>query len=221
MAAACTNCTDVVVFIPTHRFFSRSGVRLSTKESAWEDLPQHVEPSYFSPTQINSLSAQTIDSDGPDVSSVDTPSPPSPSTTSPGSASQGLRLFHWSGSTTSNEQSSKPGSTTSLAALQQFQYKKDISSFSTKTHISSGETSAPCPSSTDRNPEDMDNLPDSPPSQDSAFFSQSQPSLASCYNEGDSTFSPPPSYQVDAISVRSYKSPYKPSHITHQNFMPH
>ncbi|KAM8738022.1 exonuclease 1 [Acanthopagrus schlegelii] len=199
------------------RFFSRSGVRLSTKESAWEDLPQQCEPSHLSPTQINSLNTQTIDSDGPDVSSVDTPSPhPSPSTMSPGSASQGPRLFHWSGSTTSDEQSSKPGSATGLVALQQFQYKKDISSFSTKTHISPGEASAPCPSSTDRNLEDKDNLPDSPPSQDSAFFSQSQPSLASCYNEGDSTFSPPPSYQEDArsdMNSSKYSDPEQsPSH---------
>lgn len=227
----------MVVFIPTCRFFSSpaSAACLSNKGAAQEDSPQALEPRAASPTQDNSPSTQTNDSDGPDVPSLDTPSPPpSPSTTSPTSASQGLRLFHWSGSSTSPEQSTTPKSTSGLAALQQFQYKKESFSLSTNTHRSPGDTSPPHMSSGDGNPED--DLPDSPPSQDSAYFSQSQPSdLTSCHKEEVPTSSFPSSYQVDAASVCSHKSPppfykclYVPcgwvslrTYIHHLSFMTH
>uniref|UniRef100_A0A8D0D6I5 Exonuclease 1 n=1 Tax=Sander lucioperca TaxID=283035 RepID=A0A8D0D6I5_SANLU len=111
--------------------------------------------------------------------------PPSPSTTSPSAASQGLRLFHWSGSSTPTEQSRMPQSTSGLVALQQFQYKKD-----TKSHRPPEDMSPICQSSTGTNPEEKDDLPDSPPSQDSAYFSQSQPS----------------SHQEDAASVRHFSA---------------
>uniref|UniRef100_A0A8C9ZNX4 Exonuclease 1 n=1 Tax=Sander lucioperca TaxID=283035 RepID=A0A8C9ZNX4_SANLU len=176
--------SDAVVFILTCRFFSSSSPAssLSTQESAQEDSLQDA-----SPTHDSSPSTQTNDSDGPDIPSVETPSPPpSPSTTSPSAASQGLRLFHWSGSSTPTEQSRMPQSTSGLVALQQFQYKKD-----TKSHRPPEDMSPICQSSTGTNPEEKDDLPDSPPSQDSAYFSQSQPS----------------SHQEDAASVRSYKSP--------------
>ncbi|TDH01001.1 hypothetical protein EPR50_G00175600 [Perca flavescens] len=151
------------------RFFSSSSpaASLSTQESAQEDSLQDA-----SPTQDSSPSTQTKDSDGPDIPSVDTPSPPpSPSTTSPSAASQGLRLFHWSGSSTPTEPLRMPQSTSGLVALQQFQYKKD-----TKSHRPPGDMSPICQSSTGTNPEEKNDLPDSPPSQDSAYFSQSQPS---------------------------------------------
>ncbi|XP_061913743.1 exonuclease 1 isoform X2 [Entelurus aequoreus] len=108
------------------------------------------------------VTAQTSDSDGPDVSSVETPSPPpSPNTTIPRSGSQGLRLFNWSGCSPSMDRSQTPKSTSGLNSLQHFQYKKDSFSISTK-------------SPTDRQPDDEVNPTTS---QDSAYFSQSQPSL--------------------------------------------
>ena len=193
------------MFIPTFRFFSGSSpaARLSTDESAPEDSPQDVEPRAQSATQDNSPSSHTRDSDSPDVPSVDTPSPPqSPGTTSPSSASQGLRLFHWSGSPPSTEQSRTPAGPSGLVTLQHFQYKKE--SFS---HRPPGDTSLPRHSSTDGNPEEKDDLPDSPPSQDSAYFSQSQPNLTSCHKEEVFTDSFPSSYHHTAASVRSYNSP--------------
>uniref|UniRef100_A0A8C4F4I1 Exonuclease 1 n=1 Tax=Dicentrarchus labrax TaxID=13489 RepID=A0A8C4F4I1_DICLA len=128
--------------------------------------------------------------------------PPSTSKTSPSSASHGLRLFYWSGSSTSTERSRQPKSTLGLADLQQFQYKKETASSSTKTHRSPGDRLPPRPSSTDENPEDKDDLPDSPLSQDSAYFTQSQPYLTSCHKEEAPTYSFPSSYQGDAASVR-------------------
>lgn len=186
------------VCFSTCRFFgsSSSSASLSTKQSAQEDLPQGA-----SPTQDKSSpSTQTNDSDGPDIPSVDTPSPPqSPSTTSPSLASQGLRLFDWSGSSPSTEQSRTPKSTSGLAALQQFQYKKESFSSTTKTQKPSGDTSPPRLSSIVRDTEDKDDLTDSPPSQDSAYFSQSQPY---CHEEEAPTYNFTSSYQEDAASVR-------------------
>ncbi len=195
-------------FVPTCRFFSNSSsaASLRPKESTQKDLTE--EPRAVNHPQDNSPSTQTSDSDGPDFPSVDTPSPPlSPSPTSHSSVSQGIRLFHWSGSSTSNERSRAPNSTSSLAALQQFQYKKESFSSSTKTQRPPGDTSPPRQSSADGNSRDKDDLSDSPPSQDSAYFSQSQPSLTSCHKEETPTYSFPSSYQEDAASVRSYKSP--------------
>ncbi|XP_019954111.2 exonuclease 1 isoform X1 [Paralichthys olivaceus] len=184
------------------RFFSSSSstVSLSTKESAQEDLPHGGEPTAASPTEDKSSpSNQTSDSDGPDVPSVDTPSPPpSPTTTPPSSASQGLRLFKWSGSSSSMEKSNTPQSTSGLAALQQFQFKRERFSSSPKTHNPCKEASSLCPSSTDEIPED--NLPDSPPSQDSAYFSQSQPYHTSCHKEEVPNRSLPSFDQDDATS---------------------
>ncbi|CAK6973679.1 exonuclease 1 [Scomber scombrus] len=176
------------------RFFSSSSSAssLSTKQSAQEDSPQGASPTQEKP----SPSTQTNDSDGPDVPSVDTPSPPeTPSTTSPCSASQRRRLFDWSGSSLSTEQSTMPQSTSGLTALQQFQYRKE-----TKTQKTSGDTSPLRLSSTDRNSEDKDDLPDSPPSQDSAYFSQSQPYLISFDKEEAPTYSFQSSYPEDAAS---------------------
>ncbi|KAF0027628.1 hypothetical protein F2P81_020369 [Scophthalmus maximus] len=176
------------------RFFSSStsSASLSTKESAREDFSPREEPTALSPTEDKSPpSTPTNDSDGPDVPSVDTPSPPpSPSTTSPSSASQGLRLFRWSGGSSPVERPNTPKSTSGLAALQQFQYKKE--SFSSSPKTQSRDASPPCPPSTD------DNLPDSPPSQDSAYFSQSQPSHTSLHKEVVPAHSFPSSYQDDA-----------------------
>ncbi|KAM6997271.1 exonuclease 1 [Tautogolabrus adspersus] len=179
------------------RFFSSSTSAdcVSTKESNQQDSHQDVEPSALSPAQDNSPGTKINDSDAPDVPSVDTPSPPqSPSTTSPSTASQGLRLFHWSSSSPSTERSRTPKSTSGLGALQQFQYKKETFTLSTKTHRSTGDAS----SSIEENQKNNDDLSDSPPSQDSAYFSQSQPHITSCPKEEVPTYSFPTSHQEDA-----------------------
>lgn len=171
------------------------------KTVAQEDLAPGVEPTAMSPTEDEcSPSTRTNDSDGPDVPSVDTPSPPpSPTTTSPSSSSRGLKLFHWSVNSPSTERSKTPTSTSGLAALQQYQYKKEGFSSITKTsplHLSS----------TDGDLEGKDDLPDSPPSQDSAYFSQSQPHSSSLKEEEVLTNSFPSSIPEDVPSVRLYKS---------------
>ncbi|XP_053292501.1 exonuclease 1 isoform X1 [Pleuronectes platessa] len=166
------------------RFFSSpsSTVSLSTKESAQGDLPHGVEPTAVTPTEDKfSPSDQTNDSDGPDVPSVDTPSPPPSPGSTPPSLSSGLRLFNWSGSSSSMEKSKSPNSTSGLAALQQFQFKRESFSSSPKTQHPCKDMSSLCPSPTDGNPED--NPPDFPPSQDSAYFSQSQPYNTACHKE--------------------------------------
>lgn len=203
---------DVVVLISMCRFFSSSTSAASriTKE----DLPQPEEPTAGSPTTL-------IENDVPDIPSVDTPSPPaSPSTTSPSTASQGPRLFLWSGSSSTTDQSIMPKSSSGLAALQQFQYKKESVSFSTKTVSPSRPTADGTSVQRD--------LQDSPPSQDSAYFSQ--PHLTSCRKEEMLVDRFPSSSQEDAKTVRSntstlpFKSICRPlmveSHShTHQSFM--
>ncbi|KAK5881887.1 hypothetical protein CesoFtcFv8_020527 [Champsocephalus esox] len=189
------------------RFFSScsSAASVSVKECAREDPPQDVEPTAVN--QDSSPNSQTNDSDGPDIPSVDTPSPPaSPSTTSPCSASQGLKLFRWSGSSCSADQNT-PQSAAGLAALQQFHYNKESSSsLSSKTHRSSGDTSLPPPSPTDPDPENKEDLPDSPPSQDSAYFTQSQPHPTSCHKEEVLPCNFSSSYQEEA-EINSSKDP--------------
>ncbi|XP_069578545.1 exonuclease 1 [Brachyistius frenatus] len=128
-----------------------------------------------------------------------TPSSTTPSsTTSPGAASHGRRLFDWSGSSSSSEQSGTARSSSGLPALQRFQYKKTSSS-SVKTHRPSEDSSVPPPSSLDRKSEDGDDSPHSPPSQDSAYFSQSQPRLMPLH-EDDAPAASPASDQEDAAS---------------------
>ncbi|KAK2922298.1 exonuclease 1 isoform X1 [Channa argus] len=186
------------------RFFSSSSSAASpNKGSTHKDLLHGVVPTAESPTQDKaSHSIKTSDSDGPDVSSVETPSPPSsPCTISPRSASQGLRLFQWSGgSCSSTEQSKTPKPTSGLSSLEQFQYKKESFSSSPRTQRPSGDIFSLCPySCDDGNP--GDSLPDSPPSQDSAYFSQSQPCITSYHKEEDTSYSFSPSHQEDVASV--------------------
>ncbi|KAL7383451.1 hypothetical protein ABVT39_011017 [Epinephelus coioides] len=196
------------------RFFSisSSAASLSTKETAQEGLPQGG-----SLTQENTLSIQTNDSDGPDVPSMETPSPPPPpSITSPSSASQGLRLFQWSGSSSSTEQSRTLKSTSGLTSLQQFQYKRESFPLFTKTHRPPGDMSPLRYSSSDRNTEENNDFPGSTCSQDSAYFSQSQPYLTSCHIEEVLTHSFPSSYQDDtATEIRSSKDSEPEQSPTH------
>uniref|UniRef100_A0A3B5ANK4 Exonuclease 1 n=1 Tax=Stegastes partitus TaxID=144197 RepID=A0A3B5ANK4_9TELE len=203
------------------RFFSSSNseASLSTAESVQEDLLQAVKPIAVDPAlNETSASIQTQDSDGPDVPSVETPSPPlSSSTLSPTSASQGLRLFSWSGSSSLSKPSETPKSSSGLAALQQFQYKKDGFSSSPKTYRSSRDSSPHQQSSPDRKSKDGDDLPDSPPSQDSAYFSQSQPCHTSFHKEEPPTHILSSSYEEDVLSeMNSSKcsEPDSPPHST-------
>ncbi|MEQ2215353.1 hypothetical protein XENOCAPTIV_000053, partial [Xenoophorus captivus] len=135
------------------RFFSSSSsaTTVSTKEST-EGLKPTAEGS---PQDRSSLS----ESDSPDVPPVETPSPPvSPDSIPSASARLGLKVFQWSGS-----------SPLGLVALQQFEYKREISSSLQTTCQLSGDFSSP-----EINSENKDYPSDSPPSQDSAYFSQSQ-----------------------------------------------
>ncbi|XP_054456284.1 exonuclease 1 [Anoplopoma fimbria] len=185
------------------RFFSSSSTAasLNTKVSPQEDLPQDEEPRAGSPTQDNSPNTQNKDSYGPDIPPLNTPSPPaSTGKTSPSSARRGPRLFQWSGSSSKTEQLRTPKSTSGLSALQQFQYKKESFSLSTKTHKPPGDMSPPRQASTDGKPEEKDDLQDSPPSQDSAYFSQSQPDFTSCQKEQVFTCNFPSSHQEDATT---------------------
>uniref|UniRef100_A0A3Q1G644 Exonuclease 1 n=1 Tax=Acanthochromis polyacanthus TaxID=80966 RepID=A0A3Q1G644_9TELE len=164
---------------------SSSAVSLSTREPLQENLLQALEP-----TALDATLDETQSSDGPDIPSVETPSPPlSLSTTSPTSASQGLKLFGWLGSSSVTKQSGTPKSSSGLAALHQFQYKKEGFSSSPKSCRPSRDSSPHQRSSPDRKSKDKDDLPDSPPSQDSAYFSQSQPYHTSFHQEEPPTSS--------------------------------
>ncbi|KAM6916263.1 exonuclease 1 [Xenentodon cancila] len=175
------------------RFFSssRSAATLNTEESVMEAAPTgaHEEPS---------ARMQSHDSDGPELPSVETPSPPpSPIRTSPSSASRGLKLFH------RTEQPKTPKSTSGLTTLQQFQYKTASFSCPPKTCGLPLESSFLQLSPPDGKSEDKEDLSDSPPSQDSAYFSQSQTIFSSCHKEEAPTFSLPSSFQDDDASEMS------------------
>ncbi|XP_076021296.1 exonuclease 1 [Genypterus blacodes] len=167
------------------RFFGGSSpaAGLSTKVLAQEDSSQQCKTESHTPDK-----SQTSESDGPEVPSVETPSPPpSASTTSPSTASPlGRRLFRLSPSA---ERSVTPKSTSGLSALQQFQYKRESFPLCATTARSPQTEAPPRLSSVDGKSEDKDDLPDSPPSQDSAYFSQSQPSITSCHKEEAPTHS--------------------------------
>lgn len=90
-------------------------------------------------------------------------------------------------------------STRGRGALQQFQYKKE-SFTSQKIHSVSGGSTPPQSSSPDNKLEDE--LSDSPPSQDSAYFSHSQSSRISFHKEEALTYS-----LEDAACVRSQGTP--------------
>ncbi|XP_024153220.1 exonuclease 1 [Oryzias melastigma] len=154
----------------THsRFFS------SSRSAGGPGVEEPVqEPAAAGPSEDKpSLSIQSEDSDSPDGASVDPPTPSeSPTSSPPSSARQGLRLFQWADRSSSLETPRASKSTSGLASLQQFHYKRET--------LSSSQTSRDSPSP-DKKSEDS--LSDSPPSQDSAYFSQSQPQLTPCDRE--------------------------------------
>ncbi|CAI5682014.1 unnamed protein product [Oreochromis niloticus] len=197
------------------RFFSSSSSAPS--RSVQDCSPE--DPTAVSPTQKSSASIHNCDSESSDGPSLETIKPsPSPSTTS--SASRGLSLFRWSDGP-STEQSTTPLSTSSLSALQQFQYKKESSSSPPKISRPSGDAVLPEPFSQDRKSEEKDELSDSPPSQDSAYFSQSQPYLTSFHKEEAPTYSFPSSYQEDAASeIKDSEIEHSPTHSAEAKVKP-
>ncbi|XP_038160504.1 exonuclease 1 [Cyprinodon tularosa] len=143
---------------PTHsRFFSSWSPGSAERPSA-EPLEPTVEGSSVG------------GSDGPDSPPAAAPGPPvSPGPSppvSPAPAGRGLKLFQWSGGSHRCRAAQSPSG---LAALQRFEYQRDVSSSLQKARSPSGG-SAP----SEMKSENKDNPPDSPPSQDSAYFSQSQ-----------------------------------------------
>ncbi|XP_057704538.1 exonuclease 1 isoform X2 [Corythoichthys intestinalis] len=160
------------------RFFSNSSSTASIiKESAQVGFVYSGEPKATSPVE------RTLDSDhnnsgseGPEVPSVKTPSPPvSSNDTSSNSVSRGLKLFNWSANSPFIDRSQTLKSTSGHDALRKFQYKKSAKS------------------SIDSNLKMDDNFMDSPPNQDSTYFSQSQPSLVSLNKDetsGPNSFHP-------------------------------
>uniref|UniRef100_A0A8C6UG78 Exonuclease 1 n=1 Tax=Neogobius melanostomus TaxID=47308 RepID=A0A8C6UG78_9GOBI len=88
------------------------------------------------------------------------PGEPAAAVASPGGSSRGLKLFHWSSSASAESQCSS-----GLSALRRFRFKKE----NVQTEPGPRPHSPLLPSSAEEQP-------DSPPSQDSAYFSQSQPS---------------------------------------------
>ncbi|XP_011482441.1 exonuclease 1 isoform X1 [Oryzias latipes] len=186
------------------RFFSSSR---SAGGPSMEEPPREAQPAAAGPPgDKSSLSIQTQDSDGPDWPSVETPSPSqSPTSSPPSSAKQGLQLFQWSGGSSSLETARASKSASGLAALQQFHYKRE-----TFSSLQTGGLPRDSPSP-DKKSEDSQL--DSSPSQDSAYFSQSQPQLTPCDREEAPAFdaaSEIPSSPVKAESPAPQTEP-KPS----------
>lgn len=187
------------------RFFSSACevASQSTQQSVQDDLPGDVESTALSQTDNKSSSSIQPGSD----LSPDTPNPPSPtSSTRPQQASQGLGLFRWSGTPPITKRSESPTSASGKAALQQFQLKKESLPWSTNTQNPPGGTLVLTVSSINKSLEDKYSPPDSPPSQDSAYFSQSQPCIMSCHKEEiPASYSFPsslsPAHQEEADSV--------------------
>ncbi|KAM4614960.1 exonuclease 1 [Polymixia lowei] len=172
------------------RFFSSSCEvdSLSICESSAKEEPsQDVASTALSQTSHGMReNPQAGESDGPEVPSLDTPSPPpspapSPDPSQP--ASQGLGLFCWSGTPSSEEPSETRKPVSGLAALQHFQRKRESFSWTTAPQVKPLGADAINPDSEDTPPDSEDTPPDSPPSQDSAYFSQSQPCLTSCHKD--------------------------------------
>ncbi|CAL8255565.1 unnamed protein product [Lota lota] len=207
------------------RFFSASceAPGLSTRDGGNDDA---APPSGAGEENTCGGADDDSESDSPEAPSLETPSPtasPTPTTTSPTPttttsprpASQGLGVFRWSGlsqpptasscSSSSIKPSAAPKPVVSgIAALQR--YQRQTESFS----WGSGPPPAESPTPQVVDLED-DSPPASPPSQDSAYFSQSQPcDLTSCEVEGvaDTTGSVAscllsPCHKEDAVSKQT------------------
>ncbi|XP_037128153.1 exonuclease 1 isoform X2 [Syngnathus acus] len=163
---------DVQDQVVSSRFFSSSSPAASNLKESAEMGFAHSAES-----KEPSPTADPDCSEGPEAPSVETPSPPH-------SGSQGLRLFNWSDTLPFTDQTLKRSS--GLAALQHFQYKKDTSA----------------KSSIHGKPKGEEKLQGSPPSQDSGYFSQSQPSLASFYKDQTADCGPKPFRSVPGMDSK-------------------
>ncbi|XP_046886088.1 exonuclease 1 isoform X1 [Hypomesus transpacificus] len=129
-----------------------------------------------SPNEDSCKTVELDESDGPSIPSVETPSPsPSPS---PTSASQGLGVFRWSGSS-SEKSRTTPIAVLGVAALQKFHRNKDTISWSPLGQTAPKSPSMPSPVPFSLLDEGLP--PDLPPTQDSAYFSQTQ--HTSCHDD--------------------------------------
>ncbi|KAK7901729.1 hypothetical protein WMY93_018498 [Mugilogobius chulae] len=156
----------VVSVAPLKLFFSSStpasapsaASDAAVSDSEAPEAPSVETPSFSPPASPqdeitdSSPSAPPPNSEKTDTSlpNTDTPEP----AVSP-SSSRGLQLFHWSGSA-----QTEPQSSSGLSALKRFKFKKENC---TNTHSPVKHRAA-----------DSEELDDSPQSQDSAYFSQSQ-----------------------------------------------
>ncbi|XP_030011879.1 LOW QUALITY PROTEIN: exonuclease 1-like [Sphaeramia orbicularis] len=204
------------------RFFSPSAGRSSNTSV------QDAEPRSAGPPQSQAgPGSQTGNSDGPDAPSVETPSPPpSPSqsiTPSP-AGSRGLRLFQWSGTPSSTDQTGTPKPSSGLAALHKFHYKRENVSLSrpqsqSRLRDPENEETPPSQDSAYLDPEDEEASPsqdsayldpedeEASPSQDSAYSSQSQPDLTSCHTEDCPTHCFPSTHHPHACTSEVNSSP--------------
>lgn len=145
--------------ILTRRFFSTCSSGHRTMDSALKHLADAPTPTHSVPSQSNKSGGSV---------GCDTPSPPpSQSLTSPRPASQGFRLFDWP----SNVPSTKlppnlklPSGSTEEIPANASRSSRDQSAASTNTDSS-------------------EDPPDSPVSQDSAYWSQSQPYKSPYYKK--------------------------------------
>lgn len=105
-------------------------------------------------------------------------------------ASRGFRLFDWSSDFPSTDQSGHLVLTSSSITQQQFQHQEISTSTSRPTQMP-----PPGQSTASRNTDHHEDPPDSPLSQDSAYWSQSQPCKSPDYQQEQ------PFSQEDAASV--------------------
>ncbi|XP_056147483.1 exonuclease 1 [Lampris incognitus] len=169
------------------RFFSSSCevITSSIKESSEKENlspvlakekspPKQVLSDAIGVTTTAGDSTQVCESDLPEHPFLDIPSPP-PSLSDPQPPSESPGAFHWSDVTPFTLQP-----LSGLSTLQRFKWEKGSIRQNAKSQEALGGLLNRTPANTDVESENADTLPDSPPSQDSAYFSQSQADLTSC-----------------------------------------
>lgn len=167
------------LWILTFRFFSSCSSGHRTEDSALKDQADTPTPT---PTPTPSLPTQSNKSGASVACLQDTPSPPpSQSLTSPRPASQGFRLFDWP----SNVPPTEPSGNLKLR------------SGPTAQRSASAGRPARDEAAASTNSDSSEDPPDSPLSQDSAYWSQSQPYKSPYYKKEEAVG------QEDAASVSS------------------
>lgn len=160
---------------PLSRSLSVEAVDSDGLEAPAVDTPSPSPPASPQETAENTTPSSlqnTSDNTSPSATAVSPPAVSSPAAVSapvvsPCGSSRGLKLFHWSNSATV-ESKGAPMASSGLSALRRFRFKT----------ANVQAASRPRPHSLLKH-SSAEEQPDSPPSQDSAYFSQSQPSPAS------------------------------------------